>query len=156
MTKKHSEDNLKAKDAMKLMHTNLSYEYIPKCRQNIKEEDEWKKFLNMNQESKELLEELQPEMSEKIFQKLIKAKKEQIKETENRRDEEPQNFVCTHELDNCNFCQNSRSYDNDVYELPELTEEEIQEYNKQDFENWKQMRQHERQEKGRGKRRLLR
>ena len=58
-------------------------------------------FFYMNQESKELLEELQPEMSEKIFQKLIKAKKEQIKETEKRRDEEPQNFVCTHELDNC-------------------------------------------------------
>ena len=41
---KHSEDNLKAKEAMKLMRENLSDEYIPRGRQNIKEEDEWKIF----------------------------------------------------------------------------------------------------------------
>ena len=41
---KHSEDNMKAKDTMKLMRTNLSDEYIPRGRQNIKEEDEWKIF----------------------------------------------------------------------------------------------------------------
>ena len=41
---RHSEDNMKAKDAMKLMRTNLSDEYIPRGRQNFKEEDEWKIF----------------------------------------------------------------------------------------------------------------
>jgi hypothetical protein len=49
---KHSEDNLKAKDAMRLMRENLSDEYIPRGRQNIKEEDEWKIFFDTNQESK--------------------------------------------------------------------------------------------------------
>ena len=42
---KHSEDNLKAKDAMRLMRENLSDEYIPGGRENIKEEDEWKNLL---------------------------------------------------------------------------------------------------------------
>jgi hypothetical protein len=46
-----------------------------------------------------------------------------------------------HEFYNCKFCQNHISdcseTDNDVYQLPNLTEEEIQEFNKQDIENWK-------------------
>ena len=75
------------------------------------------------------------------MQKQIKVKKERIKKTEKKKDEEPQNCVCTHEFDNFIFCQNSRSdcseNGDDVYELPKLIEEEIEEYNRQDFENWK-------------------
>ena len=136
---KHSEDNLKAKDAMRLMRENLSDEYIPRGRQNIKEEDEWKNFFDTNQESKELLKELKPEIVEEILAKQIKVKKEK---TEKKKDKEPQSCVCTHELDNCIFCQNNRSdcseNDDDVYELPKLTEEEIEEYNRQDCENWRE------------------
>ena len=157
---KHSEDNLKAKDAMRLMRENLSDEYIPRGRQNIKEEDEWKNFFDTNQESKELLKELKPEIVEEILAKQIKVKMEQIKKIEKKKDKEPQSCVCTHEFDNCIFCQNSRSdcseNDDDVYELPKLTEGEIKEYNRQDFENWKKMRQQERRDKTREKRRLLR
>ena len=51
-------------------------------------------FFYMNQESKELLEELQQEIVQKIFKKRIKAKKERIKEIEKKRDEQPKNCVC--------------------------------------------------------------
>ena len=45
---------------MKLMREKLS-----DSRQNIKEEDDWKKFYDMNEDNKELLEELQPETVKK-------------------------------------------------------------------------------------------
>ena len=48
----------------------------------------------LNQESKKILEELKPEIVEKILQKQIKAKKERIKEIEKKRDEQPKNCVC--------------------------------------------------------------
>jgi hypothetical protein len=57
---KNSKDNLKAKDAMKQLHEQLSDEYIPRGRQNITEEDDWKNFYDMNEDNKELLEELTP------------------------------------------------------------------------------------------------
>ena len=145
---------------MRLMREHLSDEYIPRGRHNIKEEDEWKNFFDTNQESKELLKELKRENVEEILAKQIKVKMEEIKKIEKKTDKEPQSCVCTHEFDNCIFYQNSRSdcseNDDDVYELPKLTEEEIAEYNRQDFENWKKMRQQERRDKTREKRRLLR
>ena len=64
-----------------------------------------------------------------------------------------------HEFDNCKFCQNhisdSSETDDDVYQLPNLTEEEIQEFNKQDFKNWKEMRRQERRAKSMEHRKLL-
>ena len=133
---KHSKDNLKAKDAMKLMREQLSDLYIPRGRQNITKEDDWQKFYYMNEDNKELLEELQPETVNKILEGKIKSIEQFIKETVKKEDEEPQNCICMHEFDNCKFCQNHISdgseTDDDVYQLPNLTEEEIQEFNKQE------------------------
>ena len=157
---KHSKDNLKAKDAMKLMRTKLSDEYIPRGRQNKSEEDDWKKFYDRNEDNKELLEELQPETVKKILERKIKSKEQFIKKTVKQEDEEPQNCICVHEFDNCKFCQNHISdcseTDDDVYQLPNLTEEEIQEFNKQDFKNWKEMRRQERNAKSMEHKKLLR
>jgi hypothetical protein len=103
---KHSKDNLKAKDAKKLMREKLSDLYIPRGRQNITEEDDWKKFYDMNEDNKELLEELQPETVNKILEGKIQSKEQFIKKTVKKEDEEPQNCICMHEFDNCKFCQN--------------------------------------------------
>ena len=129
---KHSKDNLKAKDAMKLMREKLSDEYIPRGRHNITEGDDWNKFYDMNEDNRELLEELQPETVKKIMEGKIKSKEQFIKKTVKTEDEEPQKCICMHEFDNCEFCQNHISdcseTDDDVYQLPNLTEEEIHKF----------------------------
>ena len=103
---KHSKNNLKAKDAMKLMREKLSDEYIPRGRHNITEEDDWKKCYDINEDNKELLEELQQETVKKILEGKIKSKEQFIKKTVKKEDEEPQNGICMHEFDSCKFCQN--------------------------------------------------
>jgi hypothetical protein len=47
------------------MREKLSDEYTPRGRHNITEEDDWKKCHDMNEDNKELLEELQPETVKK-------------------------------------------------------------------------------------------
>jgi hypothetical protein len=129
---------------MRLMHVKLSDEYIPRGRQNISEEDDWKKFYDRNEENKELLEEMQPDTVKKILERKMKSKEQFIKKTLKKEDEEPKSCMCMHKFDSCKFCQNHMSdcseTDDDVYQLPNLAEEGIQEFNNQDLENWKEMR----------------
>ena len=67
---------------------------------------------------------------------------EKVKKKKNEQDYFSDQCTCKHEFDNCKFCQDqdSGSEDNEeVYKLPDLTKEELREYDRQSLEEWKQV-----------------
>ena len=68
--------------------------------------------------------------------------------------------TCAHEFQSCKFCldQNSASGSEDneeVYKLPDLTQEELREYERQSLEEWKQFQKERLKNERKEKYRLL-
>ena len=158
----HVEDNVKAKESMRQFREKLPDMYTPRGRKNITEEDDWNRFFHKNTKCKELLKKLKPELAEKFGQMQKSEEIQKEKEREERKklmSDNLQSCVCTYEFDFCKFCQDQESdtdhhYD-DGYTLPNLTEEEVQEFQRKDFEDWKEWRKEDAREKRREKRKLL-
>ena len=170
---KRMKDNLRAKNSMNQFRENLPSKYIPRVKKNLTEEEDWKTFAGSNQKSKELLASRKPQMAEYI-EKLKNEKAKSNEEKSNwdqvvnksdkdmeekeknkiQRDVKGKECTCSHDFSNCLFCQNQvqlsdQNYDSDDCgcKLPDWTKEELEKYERQSFEDWKEWRKKKAREK---------
>ena len=86
---------------MRRFREKLPDMYTPRGKKNITEEDDWKRFFNKSNESKELLKKSKPEIVEMFgeMQKHEESQKEKAKEDKKHlMSDIPQSCVCTHEF----------------------------------------------------------
>ena len=116
--------------------------YIPRGKKNIPEDTDWKAFISKSEKTKELMTKRNPEVAKRITKMIEEENLEKAKKKKNEQDYFSDQCTCKHEFDNCKFCQgqDSGSEDNEeVYKLPDLTIEELREYDRQSLEEWKQV-----------------
>ena len=140
-------------------NTEKTKERIPRYWKNITEEEDWKNFFELSGESKELLcvsQKLQQNSWKGRIMRKVKLRNLKINKL---MEEEPEYCICTHEFDHCKFCQSyasvSNQWEEDVCKLPILTEAEVEEFYREDFENWKEIRKEVERDKRREKRTQL-
>ena len=170
---KRMKENLRAKNSMNQFRENLPSKYIPRVKKNLTEEEDWKTFAGSSQRSKELLASRKPQMAEYIEklrneeaksneeksnwdQVVNKADKDMAEKDKNKiqQDVEGKECTCRHDFSNCLFCRNQvqlsdQNYDSDDCgcKLPDWTKEELEEYERQSFEDWKEWRKKKAREK---------
>ena len=76
--KEHLMDNLKTKKKMQTFRKNMPDKYTPRTKQNCTEDDDWRNFYEENEVNKVMLEDLKPEVLNKI------EKEKEMKEIEHQ------------------------------------------------------------------------
>ena len=144
---KQSEVNFKSKMAMRTFRKNFPDTYIPRSSRNMLEDQDWSIFFEKGEKNKEILHEMQPDIETRIFEK----KKSEKDMREQKAKDEINQCVCSYEFAYCLYCQNNSEdksdSDEEYFDIPDLTKEQVEEFERESFENWIDARKLERRNK---------